>query len=197
MGAAWWGVWALAFIVFAPPVLVAVGLPFRRSLGVRVFDDGRVADNYELPDWLLWLQNPEDHLTGDRRGWFWYDSWAADYPELFRMWWWSGWRNPWNHFKRKVLGIDVRKFDIVKVCGADYVRDDLTNQGFQILVAWPKDGWFPRPMLYWVREIHNGRGICLQLGWKIRLAHNSVRYAKDIDYFVGFTFEPNPYKDLA
>ena len=62
-------VYLIAFIVFAPLVLVAAGLPFKINKGVRFFEDNTSTQQYDLPVWLKWLQNPEDGLTGDRRSW--------------------------------------------------------------------------------------------------------------------------------
>jgi len=50
-------------------LLVGIGLPFKRTIGSRDFEDGTSVIQYELPNWLKWLQNPEDGLTGDKRGW--------------------------------------------------------------------------------------------------------------------------------
>jgi len=195
-----WYYWAgsfVAFWVFLPSLLVAIGLPFKQEQGLRTFDNGDPTIQYDLPDWLRWLQNVEDGLTGDSRGWYWHEYFPAWVPDWYKSWWWSAWRNPWNYLKRNVIGIDVREFTFHKLVGEDYVRDDLDSQGFQILYAMPNDGIFPRPMLYWVKELHNGRGICFQFGWKIKLNHNNAIYLDEHDNFKGWTFEPNPYKDLT
>jgi len=189
--------WFIGFWVFAPLVLVAVGLPFKRYKGDRLLNNGKTIKQYELPDWLGWLHNLEDGLTGDWRGWYWFEYFPDWVPGWFKMLWWSGVRNPWNKLKRFVIGIDVRQYNIVKLCGVDYVRDDLDSQGFQILIAHPLDGGLPRPMLYWVKDLHKGRGICFQFGWKIKLEHNDIKYVDEYDYWKGFTFEPNIYKDLT
>ena len=199
---------ALLLWLLLPMVLVAIGLPFaqRRSNLPVTFSQYKNPEPYkydiDLPDWLRWLQNVEDGLMGDDRGWFWNvykpalvpDSWWAN--PTFKMWWWSAIRNPWNYLKRFVIGIDVRHFTFHKLIGDDYVRDDLNNQGFQILVAMPKNGWLPRPMLYWVKELHNGRGICFQFGWKIKLSHGKLVERDEWDYWKGITLEPNPFKNL-
>ncbi len=184
------------FWVIVPMVLVAVGLPFKKNKGERKFKDGTKTTQYDLPSWLKWMSNPEDGLTGDSKGWYWNEKMAGK-PDWFKMWWWSGVRNTWNYLKRFVIGIDVREYTFHKLVGDDYVRDDLKNQGFQIIYAKPRKGWFPRPMLYWVKELHNGHGICFQLGWKIKLSHETVVEKDEWDYFKGITFEPNPYKDLT
>ncbi len=187
----------LTIFIILPATLVAIGLPFKQYLGMRYLDDGVSIPHYDLPNWLKWLQNPEDGLTGDSRGWYWNVKMKGK-PAWFKMWWWSGVRNTYNYLKRFIIGIDIRKFTFHKLCGADYVRDDLINQGFQILYAKPKDGWFPRPMLYWVRQWgDSNRAIVLQIGWKIKLEHNGTAYEDEWDYYKGLTFEPNPYKDIS
>lgn len=178
-----------------PAILVAVGIPFRRHLGLRSFQDTSVIRHYDLPHWLLWLQNPEDGLTGDKRGWYWNVK-TRGWPDWLKMWWWSGVRNPWNYFKRITIGCDVRNHSIVKVYGDDYVRDDLVNTGFQILLA--KGSGIPKPALYWVKRYgQSNRAIVVQLGWKLKLEHNNIQYEDPLDYYKGLTFEINPFKDVS
>lgn len=64
--------------------LVGIGLFFKKDLGYKTFKDGTVIQNYELPDWLKWLQNPEDNLTGDKRGWYW-NIYMAGRPAWWKM----------------------------------------------------------------------------------------------------------------
>jgi len=203
-----WGLtfllWALGFFTLSG-VVVAVGMLFKKDLGVRTFSTGETVANYELPDWLYWWQNLEDNLTGDKRG----DYWNAERfrPSIFtqavwtsptlKMWWWSAIRNPANNLKRIVIGVDVREFTFHKLCGDDSVRDDTNSEGFHILYARPKDGWFIRPLFYLVKGYGNGRGVVLQFGWKIKLKYNTVTYSQEIDNFKGVTVEMNPYKDLT
>ena len=179
--------------VIVPAVLVGIGLPFKKSLGLRDFADNTVINHYDLPDWLKGLQNKEDGLTGDKRGWYWNTYFPAWVPAWFKMWWWSGVRNPWNYLKRHIIGINVKNYTITKLKGDDYVRDDFNNTGFQILVAESKSGNKIRPMLYWVmRWGGSNRAIVFQLGWKIKLSHNDIID----DKWVGLTFEPNPFKRI-
>lgn len=184
-------------IFLLPLILVGIGLPFKRSLGVRKLTDGSMIENFELPNWLKWLHNPEDHLTGDKDGRYW-NIYMHGKPAWLKMWWWSGWRNPFNYLKRVVIGIDVRDYTIHKLIGQDYVRDDMRSRGFQILYAKPKKGGFPRPMLYWVRTWGNStRAIVWQWGWKIKLSHNDAVYEDEWDNFKGLTFEPQLFKDIG
>lgn len=177
-------------------LLVGIGLCFKKDLGVRTFTDGYTVQNYELPDWLKWLQNPEDNLTGDKRGWYW-TVYMDGKPAWFKMLWWSAWRNPFNYLKRVVIGIDIRQFSFHKLCGADEVRDDFYQTGFQILYAKPLMGGWPRPMLYWVRRWgYSNRAIVVQLGWKIKLSHAGATYSYKWDYFKGLTFEVQPAKKI-
>ena len=189
-------------IILIPMIVVAIGLPFAKPVRWIEFTLHKkpLSGVYQLqlPNWLKWFSNPEDGLTGDVRGWYVNEYFPAWVPMWFKMWWWSGVRNPYNYLKRITFGVDIRKFTFHKLIGDDYVRDDFDNTGFQILYAKPKNGWFPRPMLYWVRRWgKTDRGIVVQIGWKIKLDHNTDVEAVEWDNFKGCTFEPNPYKDIS
>ncbi|GEM_PF-3721121 len=185
-------------LLLLPFVLVGAGLLFKRPMGTRTFANGLTIRDYELPPCLRWLHNPEDHLTGDKRGWYWCEYFPNWVPAWFKMLWWSGWRNPFNYLKRVVMGVDIRDYTFHKLCGQDYVRDDLRSTGFQILYAKPKKGGMVRPMLYWVRPWGNStRAIVCQWGWKIKLAHGDAEYDNEWDYFKGLTFEPQLFKDIS
>ena len=190
--------YSILALLATPLVLVGVGLPFKHNLGARTLTNGVTITQYELPDWLKWCHNPEDHLTGDKDGRYWTDYFPVWLPAWFKMWWWSGWRNPFNYLKRVVIGIDIRDYTFHKLCGQDYVRDDMRSPGFQILYAKPKAGGMVRPMLYWVRPWGNStRAIVWQWGWKIKLSHGTAEYDDEMDYFKGLTFEPQLFKDIS
>ena len=189
-------------IIVIPMVVVAIGLPFAKPMRWIEFSLYKkpVSGMYQLqlPSWMKWFQNPEDGLIGDSRGWYWNTYFPKWVPAWFKMWWWSGVRNPYNYLKRIVIGVDIREYTFHKLVGQDYVRDDFDNCGFQILYAKPKKGWLPRPMLYWVRRWgSSNHGICMQLGWKIKLEHNTSTEKYKWDNFKGCTFEPNPFKDIS
>lgn len=178
-------------------ILVGIGLLFKVDKGLRHFSDGTTIRQYELPDWLKWFQNPVDHLTGDKRGWYWNEHMKGK-PAWFKMWWWSGVRNPLNYFKLRIMGIDVREHVIIKMCGQDFVRDDFDNAGFQILLAKPDNEGMDKPSLYWVmRWFDSNRAIVMQLGWKIKLSHNEIQEENENKYWKGWTFEVNPFKDIS
>ena len=138
MGAAiGWGLGGFISLFLLAMALVAIGLLFKKDLGARTFKNGVTVQNYELPNWLKWLHNPEDHLTGDKRGWYWCEYMAGE-PAWLKMWWWSAWRNPLNYFKRVVIGVDVRGYTFHKLCGQDYVRDDYAARAFKFFTLNPK-----------------------------------------------------------
>ena len=185
-------------LVIVPAILVAVGLFFKQDLGLRHFTDGTTIQAYELPNWLSWLQNPVDNLTGDSRGWYWNIKMAGK-PAWFKMWWWSGVRNPWNYLKLRVIGIDMREHVVTKIIGQDVVRDDFINTGFQILRAgrYYACNYRDKYSLYWVmRWFKSNRAIVMQLGWKIKLSHNGMTEENENKYWKGFTFEVNPIKRI-
>lgn len=192
---------ALSVILVVPVMsfsLVGLGLFFKEDRGNRVFKDGTSTTQYDLPQWLLWLTNPEDGLTGDHRGWYW-NTYMAGRPDWWKMLIWSAWRNPFNYLKRFVIGIDIRNYAFNKVCGQDYVRDDFDSTGFQVLRAVPIEaGRFNKYSLYWVHRYgQSDHAFVMQLMWKIKLEHNTAVEKDEWDYFKGFTFEINPYKNIA
>jgi len=142
--------------------------------------------------------NLEDSSTGDHRGWWDANSFGADSRKLINRFWWLAVRNPFNNFKRFVLGCDVRKYTITKLAGQDYVRDDFNGVGWQFLKAIPKDGWLPRYQLYIVKRYKDSdRALVVQIGNKIRLEHNNTVEADEYDYWKGWTLEINPFKDIS
>lgn len=145
--------------------------------------------------------NIEDSSTGDHRGW-----WDANcFKGNSRLWinrfWWLAIRNPFNNFKRYILGIDSRQYNYSLLAGQDYVRDDLQSTGWQFLKASPKLGSskrLPRYQFYLVaRWGGSTRALVVQLGNKMKLSHQDRVEKEEIDYFSGFTFEVNPWKDIS
>ena len=192
-------------LVLIGPVVVAVGLMFRKTdpsteKHFTTFNTDRVWVYEDLPNWLKWYQNIEDGLRGDHRGWWDANSFGKDSSKLFNMFWWSAIRNPANYFKRFVIGCDIRQYSFVKLAGKDHVRDDFASTGFQIIKAVPKTEKVkvPRFMLYYVKRYGNSnRALVIQLGNKIKLEHNTAVEQDEYDYFKGFTFEVNPFKDIS
>jgi len=145
--------------------------------------------------------NIEDSSTGDHRGWWDANCFDADSRLWKNRFWWLAVRNPFNNFKRYVLGCDVREYHFTKLGGQDVVRDDFRNTGWQLLKASPRKGsskWLPRYQFYLVaRYGTSGRALVVQLGNKIKLEHETAVEKDEIDYFKGFTWEINPYKDIS
>lgn len=186
-------------------VVVPFGLLFRKidystEKHFTTFNTDRKWVYEDLPNWLKPWQNLEDGLRGDHRGWWDANSFGGDSSKLFNMFWWSAIRNPFNHFKRFVIGIDVRNYQFTKIAGQDYVRDDFNNTGWQLLKATPlvSSIKLPRYMFYMVKRYGNtNRALVIQIGNKIKLEHNTVVENDEYDYFKGFTFEVNPFKDIS
>jgi len=195
---------ASTFAVIASPFAAMIGLPFARENMSRVTQFTQHVSptlykkHIDLPDWLRWFQNEEDGMTGDSRGWYWNTYFPAWVPGWFKLWYWSGVRNPANYLKRNILGVDVRDKLIEVINGQDYVRDDLQSTGFQILHAVDHAGDVVAWSLYWVRRWgQSNRAIVVQLGAKIKVDHNGVKYEEERDYWKGITFEVNPAKDIS
>lgn len=166
----------LGFILTGPAV-VLIALPF--------------AKNNHLPRCAWPWGNEEDGINGDNRGWYWYTYCPEWWPNWFRSWWWLVVRNPANNAKRYWLGFDVRSKKIETIAGQDYVRDDLRSTGWQLVKAGR------RFHLYVVKRYGSStRALVIELGNKFQVRHNGVRYADPRDYWKGFTFEVNPYKDI-
>lgn len=145
-----------------------------------------------LPRFAWLWDNEEDGARGDDRGWYWVD-YHPEWPAWFKYWFWLAIRNPANNFKRYILGADIRRFHIEAVYGQAYVRDDFESTGFQLV----KGGHF-RYHLYWVhRWGDSDHALVIQLGNKFQERHNGVKYEDQRDYFKGFTFEINVYKDIS
>ena len=187
-------------------IVVPLGLLFRKLdestyKPFTKFNTNRQWVYEDIPGWLKPWQNIEDGLRGDHRGWWDANCFSKDSSKVFNMFWWSAVRNPFNYFKRFVLGCDVRNYVITKLAGQDYVRDDFESIGWQVLKATPlyKSGLkLPRYSLYTVlRYGSSNRALVIQLGNKIKLSHNSDIESDEYDYYKGFTFEINPFKDIS
>jgi hypothetical protein len=197
------------FVVFAPAVLVATGLPFRNVIGVSTrFTQHTFPVEYhqkvDLPNWLKWLQNPNDGLFGDKRGWFWNTYKPKIMPvwiwqfDTVKMWWWSAWRNPWNYLKRRVIGVDVRHYAVFKLIGQDVVNDNFEHAGFHILYAIKEGAKFRPFLIYWIfRYGKSSRALRIRIGWKIKLKHTDIVYEDEKKYHIGATFRISPYHDIS
>lgn len=150
----------------------------------------------QLPKWAKWWNNPIDGSLGDDNF-----RWASrDIPfglkntSFLGQFWWMAIRNPFNYFKRFILGCDVRKNKIEKLGGQDYVRDDLESTGWQFL----KCGHFYTFYGVW-QYGDNDRAFVIQLGNKFDLEDNSKSYPIEefYKYSKGFTTEINPYKSIG
>lgn len=196
--------------IFVVPMMLALG-KFDLS-SQQPFTDYNTHRNWvrEVFPKVFWpWDNIEDSSTGDHRGWW--DLETGDSRKWLSRFRWLAIRNPFNNFKRYVIGIDVRKYYIERLAGQFYVRDDLQSQGFQFLRADPEaKNTLPRYMLYYVRAYKDrsfslfgktfgwkNRAIVIQIGNKIKIAHNNTIEKEEIDYFKGFTVEFNPFKDIG
>lgn len=155
-----------------------------------------------LPTWVKWFSNEFDGALGDKRGWwanYCLKTYGQPHTTFYCMWRWLAVRNPTNWWSRVVTGIDVSRCAIVKVAGDDYVTDE-PGIGFQwqILDAVRDDGrHFPRVYLvapWWFDPAH---AVTVDIGWKIRLAHNGTAKDADIsDRLKGSVFNASPWKTL-
>jgi len=176
----------------------------------------------QLPKWAKWYDNSVDGTLGDDNF-----RWASrDIPfglkntSFLGQFWWMVIRNPFNYFKRFILGCDVRNDIVEKVAGQDYVRDDLRSTGWQFLKCgkyytfygvwlYPEhkvytlgfekvDSWY-KYKLKVNTYLNVSKSLVIQLGNKFDLQDNFKAYPSEQEYkyFKGFTFEINPYKDIS
>lgn len=191
--------------IIAGLVLVPIGVLFRNKDQTTAkpfthYNTHRFWVKEDLPNWLRWYQNDEDGLRGDHRGWWDANCFGRDSSRLINMIWWSAIRNPFNYFKRFIIGCDVRHYTIVKLAGQDYVRDDFESTGWQILKAIPANDAIKLPRYSFYAVVRYGksnRALVIQLGNKVRLSHNTTVEEDDYDYYKGFTIEVNPFKDIS
>lgn len=142
--------------------------------------------------------NLEDSSVGDQRGWWDLNCFGSDSRRFLNRFWWLAIRNPFNNFKRYILGCDVRKYTMKLLAGQPYVRDDFDSVGWQFIKAEPKEGKIPCYTFYGVwRYGSSNRALVIQLGNKVRLEHNHKVEIEEIDYFKGFTFEIALFKDIS
>ena len=146
-----------------------------------------------LPQWAWLWDNDGAGARGDKRGWYWCEYEPTLYrSDAVKYWFWLAVRNPANNFKRFILGFDIRTATIHTIYGDDYVRDDFSSTGYQLVKAGN------RYHFYWVyRYGQSIQALVIELGNKFQVRHNGSTYENDHKYFKGFTFEVNPYKDIS
>lgn len=191
----------IAGLIVVPVMLLFGKFDEESQKKFTVFNTNRYWIREKFPKVFWPWDNIEDSSTGDHRGWWDLHSFGSDSRRFINRFWWLAIRNPFNNFKRYVIGCDVRNYTISKLAGQDYVRDDFNSTGWQLLKASPKRDsgvWLPRYTFYLVaRWGTSDRALVVQLGNKIKLSHNAEEFDKEIDYWKGFTFEINPWKDIS
>ena len=184
-----------AQLVFVLTGLVVCLLPKNASGDATVFTQNIGMWRLVGMPKIAWLwDNDADGAMGDKRGWYWCEyGVVSGWSDYWKYYFWLAIRNPANNFKRKGLGFDIRTKSIETIYGNDYVRDDFSSTGFQLVRA----GW--RYHLYWVRRWSDtsSRAIVIELGNKFQVKHNGAQYESEHKYVKGFTFEINPYKDIS
>ena len=199
----------LIILLFTMPLIILgfIVVPF----GLLFKDDSKKDLTYKtdgtnewwlrtLPSWAKWWNNPIDGFLGD-------DSyrWASrDIPfgwkntSFLGMFWWGAIRNPLNYFKRFVISCDVRECSYELLQGQEYVRDDITNQGYQFLKATRRYDGKAYYRIYGVWQYgQSSRAFVLEIGNKFDKSHFSEDYTgREYKAFKGFTFVINPYKEI-
>ena len=185
--------------LFVVPVMLIFGeFDYNSSKRFTTYNTNRYWIRETFPKVFWPWDNIEDSSTGDARGWWDANSFGKDSRKVINRFFWLAVRNPFNNFKRYVLGIDIRNYGILKLAGQDKVRDDFDNTGWQFLKACSIDGKPSRYMFYLVKRYKSSdRALVIQIGNKIKLEHNVAVEDKEVDYWKGWTAEVNFYKDIS
>lgn len=201
--------WPLLFLIRVLGILsgylvVPLSLPFSRVVEgtLRPFSDYPHNGSWQLEilPKLFWMwSNDEDGALGDKRGW-----WDANTPfgncrSFMSKFWWLAVRNPFNNASRfsSFFACNITNKDW-EWYGQEYVRDDFSNTGWQLVFATDKDTKKIHGGFYWVhRWGSSNRALVVQLGNKIYPRHRWVVENDPIESFKGFTFEINPFKDIS
>lgn len=166
-------------LTLAGLVIVAATIPFRKTdeSTRKPFSQHPEHGSWVFSNFPGWWGNPFDGLNEDKRGWFanWCIERGIKYPSWLAMWIWAAIRNPINYWSRCVVGVDVSLCTIDKLAGQDVVEADKGNPGWQFLCATRNDGKkFHRFFAELPYPFRKNRMFTINLGWKIKLAHNSV-----------------------
>lgn len=185
-------------------LLVAVGLPFRRSYPetMRPFSQYPERGHWmlvDLPAWLKPWSNPFDGCLGDKRGW-WANDRDGKHTSFWSMWLWMAVRNPANYWSRVITGVDVSRCKIERVYGnADVIVEEPGISNWHVLKATRDDGKaFYRFWLVWAYPFRPDKSLNIDIGWKLKLEHNGTpKDAPLKERVVGSVFNPGPWKTLA
>lgn len=188
--------------IFIVPIMLMFGKTDESSaIPFSQFNTHRMWKREVFPKIFYYWDNLEDSSAGDHRGWWDANCFFGDSSLWINRFWWLAIRNPFNNFKRYVIGCDVRDYHFTKIAGQDVVRDDIYNTGWQFLKATPREGGrivIPRYMFYLVgRYGTSERALVIQIGNKIKLEHEHAVEKDEYDYFKGFTTEINAYKYIG
>lgn len=186
-------------VTLLSPIVTLLALPFRvehpeTDTPFTIYSGTHRMVN--LPRWAKWWDNIYDGMWGDKRGW-WHNH-TGDCTKFKSMWLWNGIRNPANWFSRHIKGIDVSDCKITKLAGSDIVVEDPGQRDWQFLMAERSDGKkFYRLFVVYSWTFKPEYGIMIDIGWKIKLAHNNVtKDSPPEDRYKGSVFTVSPWKDL-
>ena len=185
-------------------LLVAVGLPFRKSYPetIKPFTQFPERGHWmlvDLPSWLKPWSNPFDGALGDKRGW-WANERNGEQASLLSMWLWMAVRNPANYWNRVITGVDVSRCKIARVYGnADEIIEEPGVSNWHVLKATRDDGaTFYRLWIVWAYPFRPDKSLNIDLGWKLKLEDNGMSKDAPIkERIAGSVFTPGIWKALA
>ncbi|SDH81170.1 hypothetical protein SAMN05216588_107267 [Pseudomonas flavescens] len=191
-----------AVLIVAGLVVVPLALPWRRTN-----ESTRQPFTTATGDWLLvtlpgwaWLwSNDRDGAIGDKRGW-----WHANAPfglgayNWFSMFAWLVYRNPANNARfTHLMGCPVTECDY-QFWGDEVVKDKPDQGGLRFLTATHRESGRRYCGLYYVKTWSDRRAMVVQLGFKGEPSDWAEDYSGDLSrQWKGFTFEVNPWKNIA
>lgn len=181
-------------------VVVPLALPFRQYHADTLEPFSQATGNWQLvtlPRWAWPWSNDRDGALGDHRGW-WHENapFGLGSDHWLSMLIWLAYRNPANNLRfTRLFGCPV----LSTVCawwGSEEVEDDPGKGGVRFLMA--ASGLLPFYGLYWVHQWSGTRALVVQLGFKGEPSDWAEDYTGDEQrQWKGFTFEVNPFKNIA
>jgi len=117
-----------------------------------------------LPKWAWWWGNDWDGAMGDDNLRYWNRD-APNFSPFWKMWYWLAIRKPINNLERNYFSCDVSKTKPVLVAGQYHVRDKTGQEGWQLVRA----GW--KLGFYHVIRIDDKTAYVCRVGFKIEPKH--------------------------
>lgn len=176
--------------------IIPVALKYRTHvIGTAIRDYSGALGYYEiinLPSWAWLWDNEWDGAMGDDQ----LRYWNRDRPEcikdndFLKMYFWLAFRNPINNLSRFYFSCDVSKEAPRLIAGDFDVRDKKGYEGWQIVRA----GW--KLGFYYVQANNKPKALVSRIGFKIEPRAVMQTWDDPKKALKGCTFKPLMYKDV-